>query len=92
MNRLSHVQERGPVPAVATGLSSFSEGRQSRGPSSLSHSGASKPFQLSRLKIQFAFRLGIRYASHLSSVIDRIRTACFQSRLNRDLREGYAMG
>ena len=41
------------------------------------------PLQRSRLKIQFAFCLGIRYASHLSPVVNRIRTTIpFQSILN----------
>jgi hypothetical protein len=41
------------------------------------------PLQRSRLKIQFAFCLGIRYASHLSAVVSRIRTTiAFQSILN----------
>jgi len=41
------------------------------------------PLQRSRLKIQFAFCLGVRYASHLSPVVNRIRTTIpFQSILN----------
>jgi len=42
-----------------------------------------EPLQRSWLKIQFAFCLGIRYASHLSPVVNRIRTTIpFQSILN----------
>jgi hypothetical protein len=41
------------------------------------------PFQRSRLKIQVAFCLGVRHASHLSPVVNRIRTTIpFQSILN----------
>src|SRR4029453_2984476 len=38
----------------------------------MSHGGVNDPLQRSRLKIQFAFCLGIRYASHLSPVVNRI--------------------
>jgi hypothetical protein len=48
-----------------------------------SDGGVNDPLQRSRLKIQFAFCLGIRYASHLSRVVNRIRTTIpFQSILN----------
>jgi hypothetical protein len=40
------------------------------------------PLQRSRLKIQFAFCLGVRCASHLSPVVNRIGTTRFQSILN----------
>lgn len=41
------------------------------------------PLQGPRLKIQFAFCFGIRYASHLSAVVNRIRTTiAFQGVLN----------
>ena len=40
----------------------------------MSRGGVNDPFQRPRLKIQFAFCLGIRYASHLSPVVNRIRT------------------
>jgi len=36
--------------------------------------------------MQFAFCFGIRYASHLSSVVNRIRPTRFQSILDRYLR------
>jgi len=40
----------------------------------MSHGGVDDPLQRSRLKIQVAFCLGIRHASHLSPVVNRIRT------------------
>src|SRR5439155_9902132 len=41
------------------------------------------PLQRSRLKIQVAFCLGVRQASHLSPVVNRIRTTIpFQTILN----------
>ena len=40
------------------------------------------PFQRSRLIVQVAFCLYIRYPSHLSSVVNRIRTARFERILN----------
>ena len=41
------------------------------------------PLQRSRLKIQVAFCLGVRHTSHLSPVVNRIRTTIpFQSTLN----------
>ena len=49
----------------------------------MSHGGVNDPLQRSRLKIQFAFCLGIRYASHLSPIVNRIRATRFQSILNR---------
>src|SRR5262249_13476210 len=50
------------------------------------------PLQGSRLKIQFAFCLGVRYASHLSPVVNRIRTTTrFQSILNRYLRRWWSI-
>ena len=57
----------------------------------MSHGSVSDPLQRSRLKIQFAFCLGIRYASHLSSVVNRIRTTRFQSILNRYLRRWWSI-
>ena len=43
----------------------------------------SDPLQRSRLKVQFAFCLGIRCASHVGPIINRIRTTVlFQSILN----------
>jgi len=52
----------------------------------MSHGGLNDPFQRLRLKIQFAFCLGIRYASHLSPVVNNIRTTIpFESILNRYL-------
>jgi len=50
----------------------------------MSHGGLD-PFQRLRLKIQFAFCLGIRYASHLSPVVNNIATIPFESILNRYL-------
>src|SRR4028119_812843 len=48
--------------------------------------GVNHPFQRSRLKIQFAFCFGIRYTSHLSTVVNSIRTTFhLQSILNRYL-------
>lgn len=57
----------------------------------MSHGGVNDPLQRSRLKIQFAFCLGIRYASHLSPVVNRIRTTRFQSILNRYLRRWWSI-
>src|SRR5215813_7701257 len=57
----------------------------------MSHGGVNDPLQRSRLKIQFAFCLGIRYASHLSPVVHRIRTTRFQSILNRYLRRRWSL-
>src|SRR5262245_65109080 len=57
----------------------------------MSHGGVNDPLQRSRLKIQFAFCLGIRYASHLSPVVNRIRTTRFQSILDRYLRRWWSM-
>src|SRR5262245_46800335 len=34
-----------------------------------SHGGVNDPLQRSRLKMQFAFCLGVRYASHLSPIV-----------------------
>src|SRR4029453_12214463 len=46
----------------------------------MSHGGVDDPLQRPRLKIQVAFCLGIRHASHLSPVVNRIRTTIrFQS-------------
>src|SRR5262245_61225167 len=57
----------------------------------MSRGGVNDPLQRSRLKIQFAFGLGIRYASHLSPVVNRIRTTRFQSILNRYLRRWWSI-
>src|SRR5499426_4525082 len=58
----------------------------------MSHGGVNDPLQRSRLKMQFAFGLGIRYASHLSPVVHRIRTPTrVQSVLNRYLRRWWSI-
>src|SRR5262245_58620545 len=51
-----------------------------------SHGGLNDPLQGSRLEIQLASSLGIRYASHLGPVVNRIRITRFQSILDRYLR------
>ena len=43
----------------------------------MSRGGVNDPLKRPRLKIQFAFCLGIRYASHPSPVVNRIRTTRF---------------
>jgi hypothetical protein len=57
----------------------------------MSHGGVNGPLQRPRLKIQFAFCLGIRYASHLSPVVNRIRATRFQSILNRYPRRRWSI-
>ena len=57
----------------------------------MSHGGVNDPLQRPRLKIQFASCLGIRYASHLSPIVNRIRTTRFQSILNRYLRRWWSI-
>src|SRR5262249_18029685 len=49
---------------------------------STSHFCVNDPFQRTRQKIQVTFCFGIRCTAHLSSVVDGIRTARFQSILN----------
>ena len=49
------------------------------------------PLQRPRLKIQFAFCLGVRCASHLSAVVNRIGATRFQSILNRYLRRWWSI-
>jgi len=44
-----------------------------------SHGSVNDPVRRSRLKIHFVLRLGIRYASHLGPVVNRIRPSRFRS-------------
>ena len=57
----------------------------------MNHGGVNDPLQRSRLKMQFAFGLGIRYPAQLSPVVNRIRTTRFQRILNRYLRRWWSM-
>jgi hypothetical protein len=57
----------------------------------VSRGGVNDPLQRPRLKIQFAFCLGIRHPAHLSPVVNRIRTTRFQSTLNRYLRRRWSI-
>jgi len=51
-----------------------------------SDDGVGDPLQPPRPKMQFALCLGVRHASHLSPVVNRIRAKRIQSVLHRDLR------
>ena len=49
----------------------------------MSRGGVNEPLQRARLKVQFAFCLGIRCASHLHSVVDGICATDFQGIVHR---------